>query len=213
MPMGDTHERLDDAAPEPDQRILRSQDCCRRPAGTASGSDGSRSAAPASSLSSADTGKRPSESCLPPTHSPCVPSSGQCAASWPHGSRFPGTSPDPQRSPPVPAPGRAAPASPRAAAEPKGKSGTGSCSPPPPFSRAGHLRCGITFPVPQVPTSSISHNPMMIRHYGIIRLPSSSFSIYHYMGHLRVYLVSRKIRIVIRGGQDALSPTTSGAAY
>ncbi len=37
---GDTHERLDDAAPEPDKRILRSQDCCRRPAGTASGSTG-----------------------------------------------------------------------------------------------------------------------------------------------------------------------------
>ena len=77
--------------------------------------DGSRSAAPASSLSSADTGKRPSASCLPPMHSPCVPSSDQCTASWPHGSRSPGTSPDPQRSPPVPAPGRAAPASPRTA--------------------------------------------------------------------------------------------------
>ena len=107
--------------------------------------DGSRSAAPASSLASADTGTRPSESCPPPTHSPCVPASGQCTASWPHGSRSPGTSPDPQRSPPVPAPGRAAPASPQAAAEPpstvpsrpdtepepKEKPGTGSCSPPP----------------------------------------------------------------------------------
>ena len=40
MPVGDTYERLDDAAPEPDKRILRSQDCCRRPAGTASGSTG-----------------------------------------------------------------------------------------------------------------------------------------------------------------------------
>ena len=42
--------------------------------------------------------------------------------------------------------------------------------------------------------------------------PSSPFSIYHYIGHL-VYLVSRKTRIVIWGGQDALSTTTSGAAY
>ena len=40
MPVGDTHERLDDAAPEPDQRILQSQDCCRRPAGTTSASTG-----------------------------------------------------------------------------------------------------------------------------------------------------------------------------
>ena len=51
--------------------------------------DGSRSAAPASSLSSADTGKRPSESCLPPIHSPCAPSSGQYTASWQHDSRSP----------------------------------------------------------------------------------------------------------------------------
>ncbi len=40
MPVGDTHERLDDAAPEPDKSILRSQDRHRRPAGTASGSTG-----------------------------------------------------------------------------------------------------------------------------------------------------------------------------
>ena len=107
-----------------------------------------RSAAPASSFSSADTGKRPSASCLPPMHLPCVPSSGQCTASWPHGSRSPaGTSPDPQRSPPVPAPGRAGscqspcsrrtaiastgPSRPDTESEPKGESGTGSCSPPP----------------------------------------------------------------------------------
>ena len=118
MPVGDTHERLDDAAPEPDKRILWSQDRCRQPAGTASGSTGAGQQHLLASFSSADTGKRPSESCLPPTHSPCVPSSGRCTASWPHGSRSPGTSPDPQRSPPVPSPGRAAPFSPPAAAEP-----------------------------------------------------------------------------------------------
>ena len=42
MPVGDTRERLDDAAPEPDKSILRSQDRHRRrrPAGTAGGSTG-----------------------------------------------------------------------------------------------------------------------------------------------------------------------------
>ena len=42
VPVGDTHERLDDAAPEPDKSILRGQDRHRRrrPAGTAYGSTG-----------------------------------------------------------------------------------------------------------------------------------------------------------------------------
>ncbi len=98
VPVGKIHERRDDAAPEPDQSILRGQDRYRRPAGTASGSTGA--------------GQQHPESCLPPTHAPCVPSSGPYTASWPHGSRSPGTSLDPPRSPPVPAPGRAAPSSP-----------------------------------------------------------------------------------------------------